>query len=513
MIELLIACCAAFAGPEWTATLFDDGPPAVAVAARQVVDGAERTRISELLARQDAAIVARDTATAAAGFAARFEARDYRCKSAAELLARFDAFVQANDGVAFSSKLLEAERVGGYLVADVQRTVTATCRESGEPFEESSCETIVFDARGSDLLICGLFENESGKAARIDRARRRYDAGAELLYGVALPEPFVPVPRAPPGAALDDLLLIDPAHDTQLGLMLFEPTLDQELDEQLFSDLASPTAKFLLEPTRFERAPPAIGKALVAEVEYAPGKDEPADALPYRERAIYLSPDGRMIFAAWLRAPAAQFEAMKGKVDQLARSLRLADVRPGRSYANALLEANPRWKTVTEGIFRPEAAPIDLLIPAGLVATPLLGDHIVRLRLRLLDDPRSNIVVRVFPSGEGRISAQSILEKSVRRMEQYACAEGASGDSKREEGLVEVLGAQGDWRGVEIRCQDGSRRSYQIVALDHADCHVQVQVLPGSGQHELQSTALRKVLDGLCVRVEAPPANAAERDR
>ena len=514
MIALLIGCCLMFATPEWTVALFDDGPPPAGAVARQPVDAGERARVEDLLARHDAAILGRDQAAAAALFAANFEAPDYRCKSGAELLARFDAFVQANEAITFASTVLQLERVGGFLVADVESEVHATCRETGAPFEELARETIVLDTRSEPWKLTGLFENESSKAARIDRTRRRYDAGESLLYTAALPEPFVPVPRAPPGAALDDLLLLDPAHSTQMGLMVFDPTIDQELDDQLFSDLAGPTARFLIEPVRFERAPPAFGKALVAEVEYSPEENAAPGAVAYRERAIYLSPDGNLLFAAWLRAPADQFDAVKGKVDQLARSLRLTDVRPGRSYSTALLEANPRWKTVVDGIFRPEAAPIDLVIPPGLVATPLLGDHIVRLRLRLLDDPRSHIIVRVFPRGEGRISAQSILEKSVQRMEQFACAEGAGGDSKRQEGSIEVLGSHGDWRGVEIRCQDGTKRSYQIVALDHADCHVQVQLLPGSGQLELQSTALRKVLEGLRVRAEpTAPAGAAAGDR
>ncbi len=499
MVSVLLSFWMALANPEWITSAFDDEPPTSGVVTRQVADPVDVARVEELVRRHDAAILGRDRASAAADFADGFESSDFHCRNAQELLDRFDAFVVANRDLQFESKVLQTERVGGFLVADVQRTVKATCNESGASVEETACETLVIDARGERLRIRGLFENESSKSARLDRVRRRYDGGDALLYSVALPEPFVPVPRTPPGAALDDLLLLDPAHDAQLGLMLFDPTLDQSLGDLLFSDLAGPTAKFLIEPARFERAPPAFSQAQVAEVEYAPGADAP-DAPTFRERAIYLSPDGRMIFAAWVRAPVAHFEAVKGKVDQLARSLRLADVRPGRPYSTALLDANPRWKTFTDGIFRPDAAPIDLVLPTGLAATPLLGDHILRLRLRLLDDPNSTIIVRVFPRGEGRISAQSILEKSVARMVQFACAEGAGGDSKREEGFVDVLGAHGDWRGVEIRCQDGSRRSYQIVAVDHADCHVQVQMLPGSSQQQLQAAALRRVLEGLRVR-------------
>jgi hypothetical protein len=324
------------------------------------------------------------------------------------------------------------------------------------------------------------------------------------------------VPRSPPGAALDDLLLLDPADGATLGLMLFDPTMGQELTEQAYGDLAGPSTTFLVEPIRFDHAPPAFKSALQAEIEVAP-RDEKTGKEPLsarrqrtmRERVVYLSPDQRMIFVAWLRAPAETFDAVKGKVDELVRSIRLSDIKAGRPYHQALLDANPRWKTLQDGIWRPSATPIEVVIPPGLAATPLLGDHVLRLRLKLIEDLSSTIVVRLFPSGEKSISAKKLLENSVQRMTAFACAEGTGGDTQRLSGFVDVLGQHGDWNRVEITCPDGSRRSYQIVAVDRADCQIQVQLLPGSGKTEIQSAALRKVLDALRVRDEPAPAPAA----
>lgn len=152
-----------------------------------------------------------------------------------------------------------------------------------------------------------------------------------------------------------------------------------------------------------------------------------------------------------------------------------------------------------------------MVIPADLAATPLLGDHVLRLRLQLIEDLRSTIIVRVFPSGENRVSAKKLLENSVTRMNAFACAEGAGGDSKRLSGFKDVLGQHGDWNGVEIVCRDGTRRTYQIVAVDRADCHMQVQLIPGSHNIALQSAALSKVFAAL--RVGEEPAALPIDDR
>jgi hypothetical protein len=221
------------------------------------------------------------------------------------------------------------------------------------------------------------------------------------------------------------------------------------------------------------------------------------------ERVIYLSPDNRMVFAAWIAAPPATFFRVRGKVDELARSVRLVNVRAGRPYTKVLFDQNPRWKTVTDGLFRSEAAPIELPIPEGLDAVQIAGDHILRLRLAVKEDPESVLVLRVFPPGEDRISAHRILERSVQRMLDLACSE-SQGDQTQTQGTVDVLGQHGDMSRVEIVCRDGSRRAHEIVAVDRDECHVQVQILPRSDRSALHEALLKKVLAAL--RVRAAPA-------
>jgi len=518
LATLLAACCSCLE-PELSAGLFDgDGPPPVAT--RRAADPEELERIDALLKRQDELILARRSDEAAADYEPEFESRDFDVDSARDLLRRWDDFVGSRHDTVIASSILHADRIGEFLVADVRRLVKAVRACDGVATEEQSFETVVLRDRGGKLVVSELYENEASKAARLDRAARKYDARAELRYSLRIPEPFVAVPRSPPGAALDDLLLIDPADDTTLGLMLWDPTVDESLEELAYGDLAGPSTTFLVEPKPFERAPPAFATALQAEVEVAPREEKPGKGpLPprrkrtMRERVVYLTPDKRMVFAAWLRAPAERFDAVKGKVDELVRSLRLSEIKPGRPYHQALLEVNEHWKTLQDGIWRPSATSIEVVIPPGLAATPLLGDHVLRLRLKLIEDLDSTLIVRLFPSGENRISAKKLLENSVQRMTAFACAEGAGGDSQRLEGFVDVLGQHGDWNRVEITCPDGSRRSYQIVAVDRADCQVQVQLLPGSGKIDVQSAALRKVLDALRVRGETPaPATTAKPD-
>lgn len=485
------------AGPELSAFHFDDGLQAVAPAARGCASESDVARVGELLGRQDRLLALGHSEQAAADYAEDFESRDFRCDDAGELLERFQCLVDRHKDVRFESRIVGAQRVGDALVVDVSRRLRAARKLDDFTIDETSDETLVLRDTKGGLRICGLYERSGDKAARIDAVQRRYDASAQLCYSIALPEPFVAVPRVPPGAALDDLLLLDPADQATMGLTVYEPTIDQPLDDLLVADVAAAEARFLLEPTPFPRAPAALPQAFVVEVEMLPSARR-RDKRTWRERVIYLSPDGRIVFSAWLRAPPERFDGLKGKVDQFVRSLRLHDVWGGHPYHAALLDANPHWRMVDEaGVYRPFGAPIELAIPPGFAATPLLGDHVHRLRLRLLEDLQSTIVLRVFPRGEDRVDARKILEHSVERMVQFACAEGAGGDSRRRSGRVDVLGTHGDWNGVEIRCPDGSLRNYQIVAVDSGDCHVQVQLLPGSGQNEAQAAALQRVLEAL----------------
>ena len=465
-------------------------------------------RVAELFARQDDAILSHRGDLACEDFDESFSSADFQCDSGGQMLGRWDSFLRDHSEAALSSRILHAERVGDWIVADVRRLFTGVRSADAQPAQEESVETHVLRDAGGRLRIAATYEHEASRSAWIDRARRVYDARSELCYQVALPEPFVAVPRRGPGAVLDELLLLDPADDATLGLMVFEPTVDEPLLDLMWRDCVDPVSTWLLEPRRYERGPPGIVGAFEAEVACAGGAEASgAKRRPAHERAIYLSPDGRVVFAAWLRSPPRSFARVKAKVDQLVRSLRFSDVRPGHSYAAALLDRNPRWSTVTDGIFRPGSTSIEMVIPPGMVATGLLGDHVLRLRLRILDDPKSWIIVRVFPGGENRYPADRMLERTVQRMNAFACAEGEGGDSRRSDGTMDVLGRHGDWRGVEIVCKDGSRRNYQIVAVDREESHVQVQVLPGSGNVEVQAGSLRRVLEALRVRGSpgAPP--------
>ncbi len=496
ILALIVAALAPVPGPDLAHCAADPEPQQAAPVSRPATTE-ETAAVTAVLERQDRLVLARQRELAAADFAPDFRARDLDVDSPAALLERLDRFVDSHRDLKLATEVVRLTCVGDCLVADIVRRIDGVRRADESLSREEVHETAVLRRSGDQLLIRSFHDRAAELDCRLDRAARRYEVG-ELCFCVKLPQPFVPIPRRAPGAGLDRLLLLDPVNDAELELMVFDPTIDAPLDEALLSDLVRPGSSVLLEPTRFEKAPPAFPQAFVAEIEH----EDPPPAAPrrFRERAIYLSPDRRITFAAWITAPVDRFDAVKGRVDELARSLRLADIKPGRPYHEGLIEANPRWRTLTDGIFRPEAAPIDLVIPAGLAATPLLGDHVIRLRLSLIEDLRSTLVVRVFPKGEKRVAARKLLESSVQRMTAFACAEGVGGDSRRLSGVRQVLGQHGDWNGVEILCADGTRRTWQIVAVDRGDAHVQVQLRPGSGKIELQSAALTKVLEGLRVR-------------
>lgn len=502
---------------------FSDEPQVAAPAVRKAATAGDEQRVRELLARQDRCILDHRADLAKQDFDESYSSADLHCDSGEELLDRWDDYVHMHQEAALASDLLHAERVGDWIVADVRRCFTGVRLEDQGAVRDESFETHVLHDVAGKLRISATYDNEAKNAARIDRKGRIYDARDELLYQVSLPEPFVPLPRRGPGAALDELMLLDPADEATLGLMVYDPTIDEPLEHLLWRDCAEPDAKWRLEPRRLERLPLVFQEGIEAEVDCPGRPGKGARCGPATERIVYLSPDGRIVFAFWLRCAPANFERLKPRFDQFVRSLKLGDhKRP--SFHAALLHANPRWNTLDGNIFRAAAAtdqgpmpvelPVELIVPPLFAATPLLGDHVVRLRLRILEDPKSSIIVRFFPSGEDRIAAGALLDRSVRRMEAFACAEGKGGDSHRSDGTMDVLGRHGDWHEVEVACSDGSaggsRRSFQIVAVDVDDCHVQVQVLPGSDRIELQSHALKQVLDGLRVRAPGTAGTAVE---
>ncbi|MSR47492.1 MAG: hypothetical protein EXS13_10605 [Planctomycetes bacterium] len=327
LLFLTLACCRT---PELARSAFDPEPQGGAPS-RRVATAPEVDRIRDLLHETDRRILARATAAvenpteelrasalaeAIAAFTPDFEAPDFGVKTAAELIERFDGFLETHREVTFGAEVERAERVGDCFVVDVRRTIDAVQCCDGSAIREQTCETVVLKPiaaklGGSTLKIAAIYEHDAAKAALIDRSRRIYDATAELHFSLKLPEPFVAVPRAPPGAALDKLLLLDPADDAVLELMLYDPTIDQSLGELLYSDISMPSSEFLQTPMPFEKAPPAFVQAMYAEVEF-PADPSPtatdASAAPLRlnhQRAIYLT--------------------------------------PGRPYHAALVEANPRW--------------------------------------------------------------------------------------------------------------------------------------------------------------------------
>lgn len=501
MFELLPALALVLAVRDATFVVADEpqGAPAPEVRALPASDD-DRLRVAALMARQDELVLAHRGDLARADFAADFVGTDWGGCTAEELLARWDDYLHAHeDGAQIRSEIQDVRRVGKGLVATVLRRFHGVRRSDDAKIDDESPETLVLRDHDSKLEIAAIWETATQRWSSFDRARRTYDRRADLAYSLAWPEPFVPVPRDGPGAALDQILLLDPDDDAVMWAMAFDPTLQLGLEQLMAGDAMDGCAEWIREPSQYKSPPPGFSEALECEVHCPADPSRGTLGGERVERSIYLSPDHRMVFAFGISAPPATFFRVKGKVDEVVRSLRLAGVRPGRTWAETVFELNPRWKTVDRGLFRSEAAPIELPIPAGFNAVPLAGDHILRVRLELADDPGTSVLVRVFPPGEDRIPADKILERSIQHMLDLACSQG-QGATTRTSRTVDVLERHGDLNGIEIVCGDGSRRAYEIVAVDRDECHVQVQLLPRSDRRVAQEAALQRVLDGLRVR-------------
>ncbi len=502
MVDLLAAFALAVAARD-SCLVYAEEPQGAAAPEVRALPASEddRTRVAALMARQDELVLAHRGDLARADFTDDFTAPDWGCFCRDELLDRWDDYLHAHDdGAQVRSEVQDVRRVGKGLVATVLRRFHGVRRADDSKIEDESPETLVLRDREGALKIAAIYETAASRWPNFDRARRTYDRRSDLAFSLTWPEPFVPVPREGPGAALDQTLFLDPDDDAVMWAMAFDPTLQLGLEQLMTGDaLDGCSAEWNREPNRFKNPPPGFVEALECEVHYPADETRGAMGCERLERTIYLSPDHRMVFALGISAPPATFFRVKGKVDELARSLRLAVVRPGKTWTETLFDLNPRWRSVERGLFRTDAAPIELPIPAGFNAVPLAGDHILRVRLELADDPGTSVLVRIFPPGEDRIAADKILERSIQHMLDLACAQGQGG-STRTSRTVDVLGRHGDLNGIEIVCDDGSRRAYEIVAVDRDDCHVQVQLLPRSDRRVAQEAALQRVLDALRVR-------------
>jgi hypothetical protein len=459
----------------------------------------DKKRVAELLARQDRLVLEHRGDLARADFAEDFHSPDWMCDSSKELLDRWDDYLHDHKDAAIRSEVEAIRRVGAGLVVTQNRRFTGVRILDGKPVDETSCETLDLRDRDGALKIAAIYETAAGRGMEFDRARRSYERCIDLAYSLEWPEPFVPVPRDGPGAALDQVLFLDPHDDAVLYFMAFDPTMQLGLEELMSGDLSTCNSEWVREPRPFPHPPAGFSEAFEAEVHYRPEPEMGYAGRERLERAIYLSPDHRIVFSCRISAPPASYYRVKGKVDDLVRRIHLSNVRAGHPYTKVLFDQNERWKTVKDGLFRPDAAAIDLPIPKGLTAVPLAGDHILRLRLEVQEDPGSALLLRIFPPGEGRVSAHRILEHSVQRMLDLACSEN-QGDSTRTQATVDVLGQHGDVSRVEVACSDGSRRAYEIVAVDRDECHIQVQILPRSDKMALHEELLKKVLAALRVR-------------
>jgi hypothetical protein len=502
MLASIVAAAACLCAPDvrFGHPLVDDPQAGAAPALRALpASDADRTLVTELMARQDRCVLDHRTDVARADFTDDFQAPDWNCKSSADVLDRWDDYLHDHRDASVRSEVGDVRRVGSTLVVAARRHFTGIRVADARPVDEWSWQTFALRECDGALKIAAIYETAANRGASFDRERRRYDRCADLAFALTWPEPFVPVPREGPGATLDQTLFLDPQDDAVLGFMAYDPTVKLDLGKLMEGDLDDCNAEWIVEPRTFAHAPAGFGEAMEAEIHYRP---EPAKGCRGRERlerAVYLSPDGRMVFCFFIEAPPATYFNVRGKVEELARSIRLSGVRAGRPYCSVLLDRNPRWNTVKDGLFRTDAAAIELPIPEGLEAVPLAGDHILRLRLEMKEDPGSALLLRIFPPGQDRIPANRILEYSVQRMLDLACSE-SQGDSMRTRGTVDVLGQRGDVNRVEVACHDGSHRAWEIVAVDRNECHIQVQILPRSDRSELHEALLKKVLAALRVR-------------
>ena len=502
MLESIVAAAACLFAPDlrFGGVLAEDPQAAAAPELRALpASDADRKRVAELMKRQDHCVLEHRGDLARADFTDDFFSPDWNCDSSKELLDRWDDYLHDHHDASICSEIGDVRRVGSGLVVAASRRFTGTRVRDDKRVDERSCETLVLRDCDGALKIAAIYETAAGREASFARDCRSYDRRADLAFSLAWPEPFVPVPREGPGAALDQVLFLDPQDDAVLLFMAFDPTMKLELEKLMAGDLLDCNAEWIREPRAPQQRPTGFAEALEAEVHYRADPSMGWMGRERLERAIYLSPDHRIVFCCWVSAPPATYYNVRSKVDELVRSLRVSNVRSDRSYADVLFDQNPRWKTVTDGLFRTDAAAIELPIPAGLDAVPLAGDHILRLRLEVKEDPGSALLLRIFPPGQDRVSAHRILEHAVQRMLDLACSEG-EGDSTRTQSTVDVLGRHGDVSRVEVACRDGSRRAWEIVAVDRDECHIQVQILPRSDRKELHEALLKSVLAALRVR-------------
>jgi hypothetical protein len=454
---------------------------------RQPVSDEAAQDIAAFLARHDRLLEAGDLGALRELYADDFCSADLEDYSAEEMLQHWSTLRRKLPDLTLRSHLNRITRLGNYYSVCCCRILEA--HEGGETVKDDLCQALILRSTPPHLEIVGIHEIDHDKLGWLDDAGIRYVPPA-LGFEVDYPEGYFAIPHQSRGAELDHVRFVQPDLHAELSISFLDPTLPLDLEQAIRCDLGEIDGyrrTWVKEPAAAEIAEFDAFQATARYEAVAGAGGRFCDCLT---SCLYLSPDGRLLFALRLRAPAATFERCREALWKTASTLRL---RTGVRYPESLFDADPQLGRLDSRTYHPGDAPFSLDVPDALDPVPLAGRAIHRLRMSCRQRPSTQIVVLAFPPEFTR-SAEGMLALSERRLE----------EQHRDAGLVlrrrtviprEVLSSAATQVSLEFESA-GTPRVFSVVAFDLDDHHVQVRLFPADGAVEADEQLLAEVLRG-----------------
>lgn len=368
---------------------------------------------------------------------------------------------------------------------------------AGRPVEEDLCQTLILRLDGSRLEIVGIHEIDHEKLQWLKDDRVAY-APEPLGYRLRYPGEFFAIPHQTHGGELDHVRFVKPSLHAELSLSLMDPTLPMSLEESVREDLG--------ELEGFRRSwvhPPRPVDAVQDQLTgwdgyFATARYDsitgPASSVfgHCQTSSLYLTRDGRLLFALHLQAPVDSYEACREELWRLARSIEITV--PEAERVSRLFAENPDFARMVGERYVPGGGAVALRVAETFHATPLAGRDIDRLRLTSPEDAGTQLLFLAFPLAY-RTSEGALVGAAERRVDRLA----RSRDQellRRAENQIVVAGEMAT--SVRLTYRSGAEeRTYCIVGFDCGEFHYQIRLYPASDATETQERLLAAVAAGL----------------
>ena len=450
--------------------------------------------IDEFFKKHDSLVVEGQYEELVGLYTNNFSSADLAVASPDEMRRMWETLKLRYSNVQLRTEYKRIDQLGEYFMVSGCRPFRGRAAFGDGMVQDDLCASILLKDTAEDgLKIQSVFEIDHEKFARFIDDEHLYRS-AEHFFEVEYPRHYLPIPHRNVGAFLDSLLLVNPHDGAWVSLELFEPTVSLAplvLLEREFGPDFEPRSVWALSPQMVDDF---SMEAAFAEVTYPKANFGEELTTDFTIAKLYLAADRHMMFALTYKCPDSNPGAARRALTEFAHGLRLATGDAEKSIKQQLLAAHPEWQTVSGQEYQHPFASLRCEIPKGLIAEPLTGNRVHRLRMQLRDDPNSHLILRVSDTEISDV--RGAVETALLRTRRLFCnpTDEFANPSWTE---IDFLGQTADLVTMQIDCADGSQRWHRIAIANRFGFGVMVQIIPGSDNHDLQNRQFESFLDSL----------------